>query len=86
MVAVIDEATAADPNRARSSSPAARAAVARAVPALRRTECRPARNSSNAWSDLNSVKPGAFGGVRGENTLVVYDVAGNNTTVTFALE
>ena len=42
--------------------------------------------TNNAWSDLNFVKPGAFGGVRGENTLVVYDVAGNTTTVTFTLE
>ena len=40
---------------------------------------------NNAWSDLNYVKPGAFGGVAGLNTLVVYDVAGNATTLTFTL-
>ncbi|UUE20006.1 hypothetical protein [Microbacterium sp. J1-1] len=35
--------------------------------------------TDNAWSDLNAVKPGAFGAVEGANTLVVYDVAGNAT-------
>ncbi|WP_243694914.1 PQQ-dependent sugar dehydrogenase [Labedella populi] len=42
--------------------------------------------TDNAWSDLNAVKPGAFGAVAGANTLVVYDVAGNATTVTFTLD
>lgn len=42
--------------------------------------------SNNAWSDLNHIVPGAFGAVAGENTLVVYDVAGNATTVTFTLD
>lgn len=41
--------------------------------------------SDNAWSDLNAVAPGAFGAVAGENTLVVYDVAGNPRTVRFTL-
>lgn len=41
--------------------------------------------SNNVWSDLNFVKPGTFGGVAGKNTLVVYDVAGNATTVEFTL-
>ncbi|WP_407319759.1 PQQ-dependent sugar dehydrogenase [Isoptericola halotolerans] len=41
--------------------------------------------TDNVWSDLNGVKPGKFGAVRGENTLVVRDVAGNTTTVTFTL-
>ncbi|MBR7742052.1 ricin-type beta-trefoil lectin domain protein [Phycicoccus sp. BSK3Z-2] len=41
--------------------------------------------SDNAWSDLNFVKVGAFGAVKGENTLVVHDVAGNTTTVEFEL-
>ncbi|MFB8189092.1 chitobiase/beta-hexosaminidase C-terminal domain-containing protein [Microbacterium sp. NPDC055988] len=41
--------------------------------------------SNNAWSDLNFVKPGTFGGVKGENTLLVHDVAGNVTTVEFVL-
>lgn len=39
----------------------------------------------NAWSDINFVAPGQFGAVAGQNTLVVYDVAGNATTVTFTL-
>lgn len=37
------------------------------------------------WSDLNGVKPGVFGAVAGENTLVLHDIAGNSTTVTFTL-
>lgn len=41
--------------------------------------------SDNTWSDLNHVRPGIFGAVRGENTLVVHDVAGNTTTVPFTL-
>lgn len=41
--------------------------------------------SNNVWSDLNFVKPGVFGGVAGENTLLVHDVAGNITTVEFEL-
>ena len=39
----------------------------------------------SAWSDLNFVTPGTFGAVEGQNTLVVRDVAGNSTTVTFVL-
>lgn len=42
--------------------------------------------SDNAWSDLNFVTPGAFGGLAGANTLVVYDVAGNATTTEFTLQ
>lgn len=41
--------------------------------------------TNNAWSDVNFIRPGTFGGVKGENTLVVYDVAGNTTTYTFIL-
>ena len=41
--------------------------------------------SDNTWSDINHVKPGVFGAVQGENTLVVQDVAGNSATVTFTL-
>lgn len=41
--------------------------------------------TDNAWSDVNFVKPGVFGAVAGENTLVAYDVAGNTETVTFTL-
>ena len=42
--------------------------------------------TDDAWSDLNGVVPGAFGAVEGTNTLVVFDVAGNATTVTFVLD
>lgn len=41
---------------------------------------------NNSWSDVNGIRPGHVGGVLGENTLVVYDIAGNTETVTFALE
>lgn len=41
--------------------------------------------TNNQWSDVNGVKAGAFGAIRGENTLVAYDVFGNTTTVTFTL-
>lgn len=41
--------------------------------------------SDNTWSDVNYLKPGTFGAVRGQNTLVVQDVAGNTKTVTFTL-
>ncbi|MEO3746454.1 carbohydrate-binding protein [Plantactinospora sp. B5E13] len=42
--------------------------------------------ADNTWSDLNGVKPGAFGGKAGSNELKVYDVAGNVTTLTFTLD
>lgn len=41
--------------------------------------------TDNAWSDVNFLQPGTFGAVAGENTMVVYDVAGNNSTYTFFL-
>lgn len=41
--------------------------------------------ADNAWSDVNFVKPGVFGAVQGENTLIAYDVAGNATTLVFTL-
>ncbi|MET0886681.1 MAG: Ig-like domain-containing protein [Mycetocola sp.] len=41
--------------------------------------------TNNPWSDVNYVKPGVFGGVKGANTLVVFDVAGNTQTYTFTL-
>lgn len=41
--------------------------------------------TDNKWSDLNQVKPGAFGAAVGANELTVYDVAGNATTLTFTL-
>ncbi|MGI5149681.1 carbohydrate-binding protein [Plantactinospora sp. CA-294935] len=41
--------------------------------------------TDNTHSDLNGVKPGVFGAVLGANELRVYDVAGNVTTVAFAL-
>ena len=42
--------------------------------------------SDNAWSDLNYVVPGQFGAVRGINTLVIFDLAGNTSSHTFTLE
>src|SRR5699024_5880576 len=42
--------------------------------------------TDNVWSDLNGSVPGRFGAVAGANTLVVYDVAGNATTVRFTLD
>lgn len=42
--------------------------------------------TDDVWSDLNGVVPGVFGAVEGRNTLVVRDVAGNTTTVTFVLD
>ncbi|WP_246150413.1 glycosyl hydrolase family 95 catalytic domain-containing protein [Agromyces intestinalis] len=42
--------------------------------------------TDNTWSDLNGVKPGAFGGKAGSNKLQVFDTAGNVTTVTFVLD
>lgn len=41
--------------------------------------------TDNAWSDVNFVKPGTFGAVKGANTLVLHDVAGNTTTIEFIL-
>ncbi len=41
--------------------------------------------TDNTWSDVNYIKPGVFGAVKGANTLVVYDVAGNTQTVEFTL-
>ncbi|WP_396667092.1 ThuA domain-containing protein [Microbacterium sp. R86528] len=37
------------------------------------------------WSDVNGIVPGAFGAVLGENTVVVFDVAGNTTELMFTL-
>lgn len=42
--------------------------------------------TNSAWSDLNGVRPGVFGAVEGNNTLVIYDVAGNTTTTQFVLD
>lgn len=41
--------------------------------------------SDNMWSDVNFIKPGTFGAVLGANTMQLYDIAGNITTVTFTL-
>ena len=41
--------------------------------------------TDNVWSDVNFVKPGTFGARAGANTIVVFDVAGNTTTVNFTL-
>lgn len=40
----------------------------------------------NAWSDVNHLRPGAFGADEGENSLVVSDVAGNTRTTSFVLD
>lgn len=42
--------------------------------------------SNNNWSDLNNIMPGVFGAIEGENTLVVYDVAGNTSNYNFTLD
>jgi hypothetical protein len=42
--------------------------------------------TDNVWSDLNGVKPGAFGAVVGENVVTVHDVAGNSEEVRFTLD
>lgn len=41
--------------------------------------------TDNVWSDVNFLTPPTFGAVEGENTLVVFDVAGNTRTYTFTL-
>jgi hypothetical protein len=41
--------------------------------------------SDNSWSDLNFIKPGAFGAKQGVNDLVVFDVAGNTQDYQFTL-
>lgn len=42
--------------------------------------------TDNNWSDLNGVTVGQFGAIEGLNTLVVYDVAGNSTTLVFTID
>ncbi|AQP46622.1 hypothetical protein BW730_02810 [Tessaracoccus aquimaris] len=41
--------------------------------------------TDNQWSDVNFLKPGVMGAVKGTNTLVVFDVAGNSREYTFTL-
>ena len=41
---------------------------------------------NDQWSDVNFVAPGAFGAVEGANLMVVFDAAGNETTVEFVLD
>lgn len=41
--------------------------------------------TDNAWSDVNFIAPGVFGAVAGSNEMVVYDAAGNATSVVFTL-
>jgi glycosidase len=41
--------------------------------------------TNNPWSDVNFIRPGVFGAVRGTNTLRVYDVAGNWRVYRFTL-
>jgi len=42
--------------------------------------------TNNKWSDLNFLKPGSFGAVEGENTIVLQDVAGNTTELVITLD
>ncbi|GGR41653.1 hypothetical protein J2S40_001691 [Nocardioides luteus] len=42
--------------------------------------------TNNVWSDVNDIKPGRYGAVEGENTLVAYDELGNTTEITFILD
>ena len=42
--------------------------------------------SDNKWSNVDGIVPGKFGAREGENTLVVYDVAGNSSEYTFTLD
>lgn len=46
---------------------------------------KPVPLSPNTWSDANNFAPNAMNARIGRNTLVVSDVAGNETTVTFTL-
>lgn len=41
--------------------------------------------TDNQWSDVNGIRPGENGAVAGANEMVVYDVVGNTSTVTFRL-
>ena len=41
--------------------------------------------TNNPWSDVNFIRPGVSGAVRGTNTLRVYDVAGNWRVYRFTL-
>lgn len=41
--------------------------------------------SDDVWSDVNFLRPGVFGAVQGENTIVVFDVAGNAQEAVFTL-
>ena len=41
--------------------------------------------SDNAWSDVNFIKPNVNGAVTGDNELIVHDLAGNTTKVSFTL-
>lgn len=42
--------------------------------------------SDNQYSDVNGLKPGVFGAVSGQNTMVVYDVVGNTRSYSFVLD
>ncbi|WP_298744178.1 Ig-like domain-containing protein [uncultured Microbacterium sp.] len=41
--------------------------------------------SDNAWSDVNFVTPGVFGARSGQNTMIVFDRAGNEFSIAFTL-
>lgn len=42
--------------------------------------------SNNKWSDVNSIKPGVFGAVEGQNVFEAYDVLGNKSSWSFVLD
>lgn len=42
--------------------------------------------TDNAYSNVNGIQSGVFGGREGLNTIVAYDVAGNTTSSTFTLD
>ena len=42
--------------------------------------------TNNKWSDVNDVTTGVMGAREGDNTMVVFDTAGNSTTTHFVLD
>ena len=42
--------------------------------------------TNNKWSDVNDVAPGVFGAREGDNTIVVFDTAGNTASMSFVLD
>ena len=42
--------------------------------------------TNNKWSDVNDVAPGVLGAREGDNTIVVFDTAGNTASMSFVLD